>query len=91
MVEGENEDDLLGEDLMDMEADIVKLTKRDARNSDDKGLLERSKPSSSYKHGGKCRALWVYSKKVEFFAEDLQSFTDPHLGTHHTHEAPPGP
>ena len=42
MVEGDNEDDLLGEDLMDMEADIIKSTERDAGNIDDTGFLEKS-------------------------------------------------
>ncbi|KAG2266787.1 hypothetical protein Bca52824_073866 [Brassica carinata] len=36
--EGGNEDDLLGEDLMDMKADIVKLTERDAGNDKEKTL-----------------------------------------------------
>ncbi|KAF2532287.1 hypothetical protein F2Q70_00029300 [Brassica cretica] len=63
--EGGNEDDLLGEDLMDMKADIVKLTERDAGN--DKGVLERSKPLSSSRRGGKHRApLGLLSKKAEF-------------------------
>ncbi|KAL0758683.1 hypothetical protein Bca101_074833 [Brassica carinata] len=63
--EGGNEDDLLGEDLMDMKADIVKLTERDAGN--DKGVLERSKPSSSSRRGGKRRApLGLLRKKAEF-------------------------
>ncbi|RID45761.1 hypothetical protein BRARA_I02463, partial [Brassica rapa] len=52
--EDRNGDDLLGEDLMDMEADIVKRTEKDERN--DKGVLERSKPSSSSTRGGKRRA-----------------------------------
>uniref|UniRef100_M4D0Z8 Uncharacterized protein n=1 Tax=Brassica campestris TaxID=3711 RepID=M4D0Z8_BRACM len=63
--EDRNGDDLLGEDLMDMEADIVKRTEKDERN--DKGVLERSKPSSSSTRGGKRRApLGLLGKKAEF-------------------------
>ncbi|KAF3592930.1 hypothetical protein DY000_02020715 [Brassica cretica] len=43
--EGGNEDDLLGEDLMDMKADIVKLTERDAGN--DKGRVPPSRFSKA--------------------------------------------
>ncbi|WZY70567.1 hypothetical protein YC2023_002807 [Brassica napus] len=60
-----NADDLLGEDLMDMEADIVRRTEREEGN--DKGVLERSKPSSSSTRGGKRLAPLVFlGKKAEF-------------------------
>ncbi|KAH0881869.1 hypothetical protein HID58_057965 [Brassica napus] len=66
-----NADDLLGEDLMDMEADIVRRTEREEGN--DKGVLERSKPSSSSTRGGKRLApLGFLGKKAEFLRREIE-------------------
>ncbi|KAF3590606.1 hypothetical protein DY000_02021255 [Brassica cretica] len=52
MVADDHEDDLIGEDLMDMEASAINKQMVDVRMTD-KGRVEKLKPPSSYKSGGR--------------------------------------
>ncbi|KAF2586453.1 hypothetical protein F2Q70_00035737 [Brassica cretica] len=84
MVEGDNEDDLLGEDLMDMEADIVKRGMRGTSMIHD---FSRSRNPHPRIRMEECvEPLWVFkARRRSSSVEDLQRFTDPHLETHLTH------
>ncbi|KAF2552651.1 hypothetical protein F2Q68_00034816 [Brassica cretica] len=66
MVADDHEDDLIGEDLMDMEASAINKQMVDVRMTDT-GRVEKLKPPSSYKSGGRSGIpLGVQSKKAEF-------------------------
>uniref|UniRef100_M4EWG3 Uncharacterized protein n=1 Tax=Brassica campestris TaxID=3711 RepID=M4EWG3_BRACM len=66
LVADDHEDDLLGADLMDMEANVVDKLVVDVRMPD-KATVEKHKPSSSYKNGGRSGfPLGVQSRKAEF-------------------------
>ncbi|KAG2247576.1 hypothetical protein Bca52824_087204 [Brassica carinata] len=84
MVEGDNEDDLLGEDLMDMEADIVKRGMRGTSMIQD---FSRSRNPHPRIRMEECvEPLWVFkARRRSSSVEDLQRFADPHLETHLTH------
>ncbi|KAF2543579.1 hypothetical protein F2Q68_00030951 [Brassica cretica] len=72
MVEGDNEDDLLGEDLMDMEADIVKRGMRGTSMIHD---FSRSRNPHPRIRMEECvEPLWVFkARRRSSSVEDLQS------------------